>query len=38
MGVVARTLVTWIATPISYLLEKADAVMPTSFFQLLSKI
>jgi len=38
MGVVARTLVTWIATPVSYALEKADAVMPTSFFQLLSKI
>ena len=38
MGVVARTLVTWIATPIQYLMEKADAVIPTSFFQMLSKI
>lgn len=38
MGVVAKTIIHWIATPLQYLLEKADALMPASFLQILSKI
>ena len=38
MGAVARTVVIWVATPIQYLLDKAEAFIPTSFFQMLSKI
>jgi tetratricopeptide (TPR) repeat protein len=38
MGVVARTLLSWISTPVQYLMDKADAYMPSSFFQMLSKI
>jgi hypothetical protein len=38
MGVLAKTLLLWIATPIQYLMEKADALIPSSFIQMLSKI
>lgn len=38
MGVVARTLVSWVATPVQYVMDKVDAYMPASLFQMLSKI
>jgi len=38
MGVVARTLLTWISTPVQYIMDKADAYLPSSFFHMLSKI
>ncbi len=38
MGVVARTLLNWISTPVQYLLDKADAYLPSSVFHMLSKI
>jgi hypothetical protein len=38
MGVVARTLVVWLTTPLNYLIEKADALIPNSFIQMISKI
>merc|ERR1719346_619721 len=36
MGVVARTLLTWISTPVQYIMDKADAYLPSSFFHMLS--
>jgi hypothetical protein len=38
MGVVARTLINWITTPFNYILEKADALIPNTFIQMISKI
>uniref|UniRef100_A0A0K2SY94 Protein ST7 homolog n=1 Tax=Lepeophtheirus salmonis TaxID=72036 RepID=A0A0K2SY94_LEPSM len=38
MGVVAKTVIAWIATPLQYLIEKIDVLIPTSFLHILSKI
>jgi len=38
MGVVARTLLSWVSTPVQYMMDKADAYLPSSFFHMLSKL
>lgn len=38
MGVIARTILTWVSAPLHYILEKADSVLPTSLLHLLSKM
>jgi len=38
MGVIARTILNWIAAPLHFILEKADSVLPTSLLHLLSKM
>lgn len=37
MGVVARTLISWITTPLTIIIEKADALIPSSFGHLVAK-
>jgi len=38
MGVVARTLLSWVSTPVQYMMDKADAYLPSSLFHMLSKL
>lgn len=38
MGVIARTILTWVSAPLHYILEKADNVLPTSLMSMLSKM
>ncbi|QQP35387.1 Suppression of tumorigenicitylike, partial [Caligus rogercresseyi] len=38
MGVLAKTVIAWISTPLQYLIEKIDVLIPNSFLHILSKI
>lgn len=38
MGVIARTILSWVAAPLHFILEKADSILPTSLLHLLSKM
>merc|ERR1719447_906249 len=38
MGVIARTILMWVSAPLHYILEKADAVLPSSLLHMLSKM
>lgn len=38
MGLLARTLLSWVSKPVQYVMDKADAYLPSSFFHMLSKL
>lgn len=38
MGIIAKTALSWIYIPVSYVLEKVEAILPSNLFQQLSKI
>ncbi|XP_052780700.1 suppressor of tumorigenicity 7 protein homolog isoform X2 [Mya arenaria] len=38
MGIIAKTALTWIYMPVSYILEKLEAILPSNLFQQLSRI
>ncbi|KAH3881422.1 hypothetical protein DPMN_005348 [Dreissena polymorpha] len=38
MGVIAKTALTWVYLPVSYILEKLEAILPANLFQQLSRI
>ncbi|KAL3853114.1 hypothetical protein ACJMK2_016690 [Sinanodonta woodiana] len=38
MGIIAKTTLSWIYLPVSYILEKLEAILPSNLFQQLSRI
>ena len=38
MGAVARTMLGWVATPVQFLLDKAEGLLPNAILQSLTRV